>query len=257
MICAGIDAGSRAVKIVMVDAVSGEIIGKSIADQGTDIAASASQLLDKALADVGITKSDVGRIVATGYGRNSIGFADKTVTEITCHAVGVRNVATDARTVVEIGGQDSKLLRLDDRGNLHDFAMNDRCAAGTGCFLEVVARRFSVGMDQLGELAKSSSCPASISSTCVVFADTEIVSLLASGESPANIAAGVQKSIATRIAAMAGGRVVAPVLFSGGVALVPGMDERLASALAEPVMVSPIPQFTGALGAAILACKEG
>ncbi len=255
MICVGLDAGSRAVKVVLLDFLTRRIVGSAVADQGTDIVSSASDILDAALAEAGVIRQDVARIVATGYGRNSIRFADKTVTEITCHAVGVRELAPEARTVVEIGGQDSKLLRLDEDGALHDFSMNDRCAAGTGCFLEVVARRFSTEVSRLGELAASATAPASISSTCVVFADTEIVSLLAQGETPANIVAGVQKSIASRIAAMAGGRVVPPVLFSGGVALVPGMDDWLASVLGHPVRVSPMPQFTGALGAALLACK--
>ena len=194
-------------------------------------------------------------MVATGYGRNTVGFADATVTEISCHACGVRRVAPDAMTVIDIGGQDSKLIRLDKAGLVQDFAMNDRCAAGTGCFLEVVARRLGLTLESLGQIAGRSAKPAPISSTCVVFAETEIIGLLAAGAGPEDIVAGVQASIATRVGSMAGRKVEPPVVFTGGVAMIPGMDVALGAVLGHAVSVAPEPQMTGALGAALLAAE--
>ena len=253
MICAGIDAGSRAIKVVLFDAQTLEVVGSGIADQGTEQQSLAQQLFESVLSDSGIDRAHVGALVATGYGRNTVGFADRTITEITCHARGVHHRVPGARTVIDIGGQDSKLIRLDERGGVQDFVMNDRCAAGTGCFLEVVARRLDLTLDELGETAQRSESPAAISSMCVVFAETEIIGLLAAGTSPEDIVAGVQRSIATRVASMAGRKVDPPVIFTGGVALIPGMSAALESVLGRPVEVAPEPQMTGALGAAILA----
>ncbi|NIA14431.1 MAG: 2-hydroxyglutaryl-CoA dehydratase [Nitrospiraceae bacterium] len=255
-ICAGIDAGSRAIKVVLVDAGTGDILGSGAQDQGVNQAMLARDLLDRLLDEVGGNGKSVSRIVATGYGRNLVRFADSTVTEITCHARGVRRLVPDAATIIEIGGQDSKLIRLNDKGAVRDFAMNDRCAAGTGRFLEVVATRLEVELDALGQLAAQSTEPAAISSMCVVFAETEIVGLLASGIAREDIVSGVQASIAKRVVAMAGRNVDEPVLFTGGVAMVPGMAAALEAALDHPVTIAPDPQITGALGAAILATQQ-
>ncbi|MEI6810108.1 MAG: acyl-CoA dehydratase activase, partial [bacterium] len=157
------------------------------------------------------------------------------------------------RTVIDIGGQDSKVLRMDESGKVRDFIMNDRCAAGTGRFLEVVACRMGVRLENLGRLSGKARSPAAISSTCVVFAETEIIGLLASGVAPANIVAGVQVSMATRIAAMAGRNVADPIIFTGGVAMIPGMAKVLEGVIGHPVHIAQHPQLTGALGAAILA----
>ena len=256
MICAGIDAGSRAIKVVLVEADGLEVVAAGVLDQGVQQDALATRLLERLLADQGINRSDVGRIVGTGYGRNILSVADTTITEITCHAVGVRQEVPDVSTIIDIGGQDSKLLRVHPDGSVRDFAMNDRCAAGTGRFLEIVASRLGVELASLGEFARRSKTPASISSMCVVFAETEIVGLLASGARPEDIVAGVQASIASRVATMAGRRIELPIVFTGGVALVPGMDAALSAALKHPVMTSPGPQLTGALGAAILAARQ-
>ncbi|HUU90467.1 MAG TPA: acyl-CoA dehydratase activase [Phycisphaerae bacterium] len=256
MICGGVDGGSRAIKVVLLDCAGCEILASGVRDQGVDHDRIARELFDELLESTGLARTDVARVVATGYTRGAITFADTTVTEITCHAAGVRQGVPDAATVVEIGGQDSKLLRLSADGTVRDFAMNDRCAAGTGRFLEVVASRLGVGLDELGEMARAAQAPASISSMCVVFAETEIIGLLASGESPENIVAGVQASIASRVAAMLGRDATPPVLFTGGVALIPGMTGALASAIGADVTVAPDPQMTGALGAAIVACRQ-
>jgi len=256
MICAGIDAGSRTMKVVLMDSDTHGVIASTVADQGVEQDALAARLLDRLLRKSGLVRGQLGAVVATGYGRKLIRGADEAVTEITCQAAGVAQVAPGARTVIDIGGQDSKLLRLDAGGRVRDFAMNARCAAGTGRFLEVVAAQLGVRIAELGTMAGASRQPARISSMCVVFAETEIIGLLAQGVTPEDIAAGVQAAIAARLAAMAGGRAPAPLVFTGGVALIAGMDAALAAAFAQPVAVAPDPQLTCALGAAILAARR-
>jgi predicted CoA-substrate-specific enzyme activase len=259
MIFAGIDAGSRTIKVVLLDAAAdggaGRVLAGGVADQGVEQDALAQRLLDDLLGQSGLRRSDLAGSVATGYGRRLIRTADQTITEITCQAWGVRHCWPEAATVIDIGGQDSKLLRLSPNGGVRDFVMNDRCAAGTGRFLEVLAVRLGVRLAELGDLARHSASPAVISSMCVVFAETEIVGLLASGAAPADIVAGVQAAMAARVAAMAGRSVAGPVAFAGGVALVPGMDAALSAALGLPVTIPPQPQLTGALGAALLAAR--
>ena len=255
MIHAGIDAGSRAIKVVLFDDESGQIAARGIADQGVAQETLAVELLEKLLTENQLPKKLITRIVATGYGRNLIGFAHKKVTEITCHAAGVHHALPDARTIIEIGGQDSKAIALKEDGTVRDFAMNDRCAAGTGRFLEVVATRLTVDLKTLGQFAGRSTKPAAISSMCVVFAETEIIGLLASGTVPEDIASGVQASIAARVGTMAGRKIAPPVAFTGGVALIPGMAAALEKVLKQPVTIPPEPQMTGALGAALLAAK--
>jgi predicted CoA-substrate-specific enzyme activase len=159
-------------------------------------------------------------------------------------------------TVIDIGGQDSKLVRLDRNGRVRDFAMNDRCAAGTGRFLEVVADRLGLSLGDLGPTAAKSGRPAAISSMCVVFAETEIIGLLAGGRAREDIVAGVQTALASRIVALAGRKVEAPIVFTGGVARVSGMEAALQTALGQPVAIAPEPQMTGALGAALLARRQ-
>ena len=256
MICAGIDAGSRAIKIVLLDAETKQIVAKGLTDQGVRQDMLATALFKKLLKSSGIDKKDVASIVATGYGRNAVSIADTTITEITCHAVGVRRLVPDAMTVIDIGGQDSKLMRLDAGGKVRDFSMNDRCAAGTGRFLEIVAQRLGIKIAALGEMASKSKSPAAISSMCVVFAETEIIGLLASGTAAEDIVAGVQAAIASRIIAMAGRNITQPVIFTGGVAMIPGMQAAMQNALGQNVQVSPEPQMTGALGAAVLAAER-
>ncbi len=255
MICAGIDAGSRTIKVVLIDGETLEVRTGGIMDQGVEQDALAKKLFENALDESGISRDQIKRIVATGYGRNIVSIADTTVTEITCHAVGVCREIPEAMTIIDIGGQDSKLMHMTKEGNVRDFAMNDRCAAGTGRFLEVVASRLGVEINSLGEMVEKSRKPATISSMCVVFAESEIIGLLASGKSPQDIVAGVQASIATRIAAMAGSNLTSPVIFTGGVAMVPGMAQALKQALGKEVRVAPDPMMTGALGAAILAAE--
>jgi predicted CoA-substrate-specific enzyme activase len=256
MICAGIDSGSRTLKIVLLDAEQLRPVASGVVDQGIDQDKLAWDLLQRLLQKKRLRREDLGPVVATGYGRKLISQADATVTEITCQAWGVRHCVPEARTIIDIGGQDSKLVRLKDDGTVADFMMNDRCAAGTGRFLEVLAVQLGVKITALGTLVQQSTSPATISSMCVVFAETEIVGLLASGVLPEDILTGVQAAIATRIAAMSGRHLSDPVIFTGGVALVPGMTEALKSMLGKAVRIAPQPQFTCALGAALLAANR-
>ena len=256
MICAGIDAGSRAIKIVLIDVDSLEVVTSGVMDQGTEHDALARQLLRKLVKNSNIRLEDISRIIATGYARNNISISDATVTEITCHACGVHHLVPDAMTVIEIGGQDSKVMQLNADGIVQDFAMNDRCAAGTGHFLEMVAVRLGVELEKLGDMAKRSLEPVAISNTCAVFAETEILALLTSGTAPENIVSGIEASVATRITSLAARALSTPIVFTGGVALISSMADALESALGSSVSVAPEPQMTGALGAAILASQK-
>jgi len=254
MIYAGIDAGSRILKILLLDETAA-VLQTGHMDQGIDQVSLAKALLEKLLEESGNPK--VGGIVATGYGRDRLDFADTKVTEITCHARGVYHLHPGARTVIEIGGQDSKVICLDESGKIRDFVMNDRCAAGTGRFLEVVAERLEMDIGELGLYAEKADKPSAISSTCVVFAETEILGLLASGEKRENIVSGVQIAIASKIASMAGRLITPHVFFTGGVALIPGMDKVIRNSIGCPVSIARSPLFTGALGAALIAVERG
>ena len=256
MIFAGIDAGSRTLKVVLVEAGRPEPLASSVIDQGVDQDGLARSLLEKLLKEQGLRLNDVQAVVATGYGRKLVRTAATTVTEITCQARGVRHQSADARTIVDIGGQDSKLVRLNSSGGVADFVMNDRCAAGTGRFLEMLAAQLGAPLAEMGGLVARSRASAVISSMCVVFAESEIVGLLATGVLPEDIVTGVQTAVATRIAAMTGGKLAEPILFTGGVALVPGMGAVLQAALGKPVRIAPQPQLTCALGAALLAAER-
>ena len=252
---AGIDAGSRAIKIVLLDGRTLDVRACACTDQGPRPGPATQEAYDSLLSQNRLTCGDVRFTVATGYARGVV-LADATVTEITCHAVGVHHLLPQVRTVVEIGGQDSKLLWLTDGGRVRDFAMNDRCAAGTGRFLELVAARLGRPLSDLGPLANASTRRATISSMCAVFAETEIIGLLASECPPESIVASVQSAIASRVAAMAGGNVAPPLAFTGGVAMVAGMDKALEESLGCPVVIPDSPQYTGALGAALLAARD-
>lgn len=255
-IFAGVDAGSRAIKIALFHAGRGVVIETDACDQGVDQATRAEALLARVLARHGLTRDDLDGAVATGYGRHAVGVAHRAVTEITCHAVGVRFLHPAATALIDIGGQDSKFVQLAEDGRVLDFAMNDRCAAGTGRFLEVVSQRLDVPLDRLGACAAQADRPAAISSMCVVFAESEIIGLLAAGERVANIVAGVQQSIASRVAALAGTARAKEITFTGGVAGVPGMRAALERALGRPVAVAADPRMTGAIGAALLAASS-
>lgn len=254
MLGCGIDIGSRTVKGVIFDPDNNTIVARDIADSGAHPAKIARGMLDSLKKASG---ADGGLYtISTGYGRHLIADADRTITEITCHARGVRHVIKDARTVVDIGGQDSKVIAIGADGLVEDFAMNDRCAAGTGRFLEVIARILDMDVTEIGEKALASYRPHDISSMCVVFAESEVIGLIARETPPEDILAGVHRAIGDRILGLSGKiKVTDPVVFTGGVALNPAMVRWLSERLKAEVVVPEDPQATGALGAAILATR--
>jgi predicted CoA-substrate-specific enzyme activase len=247
----GVDIGSTTAKAVLLDE-SGRELGRRIRPTGHDPRAAAARLRAELLAGRGDAAGLA--VVATGYGRSLVDYAGHTVTEITCHARGVRHLHPEARTILGIGGQDSKVIRLDASGLVQDFAMNDRCAAGTGAFLDVIAARFGRRVEDLAGLHALDPEPLEVSSTCVVFAETEVVSLLSQGRKLDDVLAGVHRAIARRAAATVQQlRPVEPLYFSGGVALNETLRLELEAALGFPVRRARHPQFTAAYGAALLA----
>ncbi len=252
MITAGIDIGSITAKAALVQ--DGRILGDKVIFTGYNAAAAGLRVYEELLSELGLQKTDVVKIVATGYGRNAVAFADKTFTEILAHAAGAHFSDGRVRTIVDIGGQDSKAISLDERGKVKNFIMNDKCAAGTGRFLEVMARAMEVNLDEFGSMSLASHAPAKISSICTVFAESEVISLIARGEKRSDIISGIHESIAARISAMlARVGVVEPVMMTGGVAKNAGVVAALSKKLGVPIEVSPHAQQNGAIGAAILA----
>jgi len=249
----GIDIGSRAVKVVVLDG-EGHILARRLAPAGYDGPAVAARLVEEACAQAGVVRSEILFSMATGYGRGRCSVADAESSEITCHARGARFLVPDARTVIDVGGQDSKVIRIDDAGRVLDFVMNDRCAAGTGRFLEVMAEALGLAVDELATLHAQAQSPAPVSSTCTVFAESEVISHLAQGVPRADIVAGLHAAIAGRVLALAERVGLEPVLTcTGGVALSGGFVAALSAAARMPVVVSADAQFAGALGAALLA----
>ena len=250
---AGVDVGSLGTKGVIIK--DGQIAGTAITRSHLNSEEGGLAVLAEALKNAGLERSDVTHIVSTGYGRISATYASKTVTEITCHAKGANYLFPNVRTIIDIGGQDCKAIRVDGDGSVADFAMNDKCAAGTGRFLEVMAGLFNVPIATLGELSLEADSVVPMSSTCTVFVESETISLLARGEKPQNIQAGIHHSIAQRIAGLfARVGIVSDVYFSGGVAKNKGMRKALEEVLKVKI-VEPVfdPQLTGALGAAAFA----
>lgn len=250
---AGVDVGSLGTKSVIL--VDGKIAGYSLIRTGINSVENGETGLQKALENANLKREDLKFVVGTGYGRISAPYADKAVTEITCHAKGAHFLHPATRTIVDMGGQDCKAIRVDAKGNVVDFAMNDKCAAGTGRFLEVMANVFKVDISELGELALKATKVLPVSSTCTVFAESETVSLLARGEQPENIIIGIHHAIANRINGMFSRvGIESDVFFSGGVAKNAGMRKALEDVLhvrlAEP---KEDPQLVGAIGAAVIA----
>lgn len=250
MVYAGIDIGSVAAKAVILN--EQEIESWVIEPTGWSPKEAGRSVLEKALDKVGRSRADVKSVVATGYGRVSIDFADRAVTEITCHALGSSYWYPGNNLVIDIGGQDSKAILINEKGKVLKFVMNDKCAAGTGRFLQVMALALGLEIEQLDSLSLTE--PVNINSMCTVFAESEVVSLLAAGESKERIISGLYKSIAKRVSTMTGSMgMVKGVTFTGGVARLTAMQEMLSKELGCPVSVPVNPQIVGALGAAILA----
>ncbi len=246
---AGVDIGSTMTKVVII---GGGKETSLIGPTGPEHRKLANRVMEEALGLAGIAFVDVTYIVATGYGRINVPFADKQVTEITCHAKGLSSVLPSARTVVDIGGQDSKGIRLEN-GKVVDFVMNDKCAAGTGRFLEIIAEALCVPLDKLGELSLAAEKPAVIGSMCTLFAEQEVVSQLAGGESVTNLLAGIHQAIAARVYALVAKLKIKPeVAITGGGAKNIGLVKALESKFGCAVLIPREPLLTGALGAALI-----
>ena len=246
---AGIDIGSTMTKVVIIsDRLEASLIGPT----GPEHRKLANKVMEEALSLAGIRFGDLKYIVATGYGRINVPFADKQVTEITCHARGLHHVLPTVKTVVDIGGQDSKGIKIKD-GKVTDFVMNDKCAAGTGRFLEVIADALGVPLGELGALSLTAAHAAPISNTCTVFAEHEVINQLASGESVANLIAGIHDAVATRVYALVRKlKVEQDVAVTGGGAKNIGLVKALENKFGYPLKVPPEPLITGALGAALI-----
>ncbi len=251
----GVDAGSAATKVVLVDA-SGSVAGSAVRRSGVDFASTARRNLDDALAQAGEAREAILRTVSTGYGRTNVDFADETMTEIACHAAAVHHAFPGSVTVVDIGGQDSKVIRIDADGRRVGFKMNRKCAAGTGAFLEEIGLRLDVELTELNRLAQHASDPVSLGSFCTVFTKTEILGLIRQGRRIEDIAHGVYDSVAKRILEM--DPLAGEVVMTGGVVEHnPIVATLLSSRLGRQVRVLDRAQLAGAHGAALRASGRG
>jgi len=252
MLSAGIDIGSITAKCAILE--KGKILGTRVIFTGYSAENAGMRVFEELIAELGLEAHQIQKIVSTGYGRNSVKFSHKAVTEITCHAAGAVFINNRVRTIIDIGGQDSKAIALDNSGKVKDFAMNDKCAAGTGRFLEVMARALEVDLEQFGAMSATSSSPSRISSLCTVFAESEVISLISKGEKRENIIAGIHESIASRVGAMASRvGIVSPVMMTGGVAKNAGVVRAMEKKIGTSIEVHPQAQLTGAIGAAVIA----
>lgn len=251
----GIDVGSTTTKGVLLDSDM-KILASHLTLTGASASEAAKGVVSLLAEQSGISLKGV-KMVSTGYGRSSVQSADKSVTEITCHSLGIHLLNPSIATLIDVGGQDSKVIRIGENGRPADFELNDKCSAGTGRFLEVMARVLGTTIDELGPLALRSKKPSSISSTCTVFAESEVVGRIGAGDAPADIAAGVHQAMASKIATLARRvGVKTPAGLTGGVALNPAFKYYLSKQLSVELWVPEQPQTTGAIGAALLALTE-
>lgn len=252
---AGIDSGSTSTDVVIIDRDK-NIIAQSILPTGAGAAAGADRALDEALAQAGLSRSDINATVTTGYGRTAIKLGDQSITEITCHAKGAYFLDPSVRTIIDIGGQDSKVIRLDENGNVTNFVMNDKCAAGTGRFLELMARTLELSLDDMSRLGLEWKEDVTISSMCTVFAESEVVSLIAENRTPADIIHGLNRSVATKTCALCrrvGGEE--SYMMTGGVSKNRGVVTEVEKILGVKLHISDKAQLNGALGAALFALE--
>jgi len=247
---AGIDIGSTMTKVVILgDGIVASLIGPT----GPEQRRLANKVMEEALAQAGISFGSISFIVSTGYGRINVPFADKQITEITCHAKGVVHLFPLGRTIIDIGGQDSKAITVDPTGRPTNFIMNDKCAAGSGRFVEVIADSLGIGLDQVGDISLQSTEPAQISNICTIWAQQEVAARLAEGTPVPDLLAGVHRSLADRVARMAKRLKIEPeVILTGGGAKNKGLVRALREHLGVEILVPPEPLITGALGAALL-----
>jgi predicted CoA-substrate-specific enzyme activase len=252
----GVDFGSTTGKAVILDG-EGKVVAASVASKGSVSDEGVQLAIAQALEQAGIGINDIARTVSTGYGRRMLEVADASYTEITCHARGAVAMVPGARLVIDIGGQDSKVIAVDDNGLVAQFAMNDRCAAGTGKFLETLARAVQVPLNDMGPMAMTAKETLTISSMCATFAETEVISLLAEGHSKPDVLGAVHAAIASRtvgLVARVGSRT--PIVMTGGVAQNVAAVHHIEQALGVSLVIPPNPQTAGAYGAALIALDE-
>jgi len=252
LLVAGIDIGAATAKAVVLNET--KVISSHVMPTGENVKKAAESVMREALGKAGFSINNICYIIATGYGRRKVEFANEVITELSCHAKGVNFLMPQARTVIDIGGQDSKVIEIDENGDIGNFAMNDKCAAGTGRFLEVMAKVLNADIEDIGSISLNGFEPCQISNTCTVFAESEMVTLRAEGENRENILAGIHSAMAHRVAIM--GNTVGfknVVVFTGGVARNIGMRKALQGRIGKDILVPENPQIIGALGAAIIA----
>ncbi len=252
---AGVDSGSTSTDVVIIDEDK-NIVSGVVLPTGAGAAAGAERALEKALDGTGISRGDLDAVVTTGYGREAVQMGDKSITEITCHARGAYELDDRVRTVIDIGGQDSKVIVLDEDGSVVNFVMNDKCAAGTGRFLEMMARAMEMDLDSLSAAGLTYDEDITISSMCTVFAESEVVSLIALNKKTDDIVHGLDKAVASKTCALAkraGG--TGPYMMTGGVAQNRGVVKTLEERLGEKLIVSDKAQLCGAYGAALFAME--
>lgn len=251
----GVDIGSTSSKIVVLDS-SAALVAYDLDEAGAGTAGP-MRVFERMLEKMDISKDQLTSVFATGYGRKSFAFADKEMSELSCHAQGAAFLMPGVHTVIDIGGQDAKVLQVDASGGLVNFAMNDKCAAGTGRFLEVMAKIMELQVSQLAQIGALANLPVKISSTCTVFAESEVISQLANNVPIPDIVAGVHKSVAERVTGLVGRVGVREAVgMTGGVALNEGIVAALQKQLGTSIQTSRFSQLTGAYGAALFALKS-
>jgi predicted CoA-substrate-specific enzyme activase len=256
MFVAGIDIGSLTAKAVILND-EGQVMGQALTPTGAFSQKAGEAAFEMALTMAGVEASDIKYVLATGYGRKNIPFANAEMTEISCHARGAHMLFPEARTIIDIGGQDSKAIALNESGTPVNFIMNDKCAAGCGRFLEVMARALETEVEKMGELSSYSTKNIQISSMCTVFAESEVVSAVANKCDRSDIINGIHQSIAKRISIMVDHvGFVERVVMSGGVAKNIGVVRALENVLGTTLLVPKEPQLVGALGAALIGLEK-
>lgn len=250
---AGVDVGSTQTKAVVVDE-AGTIVGRALIMTGSNVVRAAEDAFRRALADGDLREEEVEYVIGTGYGRYKVTFGNSQVTEISCHGRGAVHMFPGTRTVIDMGGQDTKAIRVSGAGEILDFCMNDKCAAGTGRFLGAAAAALDIPLDEIGPTALAGERPVKISTTCTVFAESEVLSWLGKGKKIEDILLGVHQSIASRsIGLLRRVGIEEQVTFTGGVARNVAMRQTLEERLGFAVNLSEESHFMGALGAALFA----
>ena len=253
MITAGVDIGSRTAKALIYK--DNKILSYGIIPTGADSIKTAQNVMNMALKNTALSLRDIGYLVSTGYGRVLVPFANKNITEISCHAKGAHWFFPTVRTVLDLGGQDCKAIRCDEKGHITNFVMNDKCAAGTGRFMEVMAKTLELPLDDIGKLSlQTVKEPCSISSVCAVFAKSEVLALLRHGEDKNDILAGLCEAFASRVFNLLSMiEIEREFVISGGIAKNIGLVRRLEERAGLSANIPSEPQIVGALGAAVFA----